>query len=243
MSSRVAELISDGCRTVVLTGAGVSAESGVPTFRGDDGLWKGFRAEELATPAAMRRDPARVWEWYAWRRQVIAGCEPNRAHRALAGVEGRLPGFHLVTQNVDGLHGRAGSREITELHGSIWRVRCTMEGKVTADLRVPLPEVPPRCECGALLRPDVVWFGEPLDPGALAHAFQASRRAELFLSVGTSAVVHPAAALPVAAREAGAYLVEVNPEETAISAQADEQHRGPAAEVLPRLLGVEGEPT
>ena len=239
MSSRLLDIVARSARTVALTGAGVSAESGVPTFRGAGGLWKGFRAEELATPRAMERDPSRVWEWYAWRREVIAGCEPNAAHRALAGLEETLgDSFHLVTQNVDGLHRRAGSRAMTELHGCLWRVRCTRDGTTTEDLRVPLPELPPRCGCGALLRPDVVWFGEALDEEDLSRAFEVTRSAELFLSIGTSAVVHPAAALPALAHEAGAYLIEVNPEETPISAIAHERHRGPAAEVLPRLLGL-----
>lgn len=237
MRSRVPEMIAAGCRTVVLTGAGVSAESGVPTFRGAGGLWEGHRAEELATAGAFHRDPEKVWRWYGWRREILAGCRPNPAHTSLARLEDRLPAFQLVTQNVDGLHRLAGSRRIIELHGCLWLTRCLTEGTVQEDRRIPLPEVPPRCDCGALLRPHVVWFGEALPVGELQRAFEAARSAELLLSVGTSAVVYPAAALPEVAAEAGAYLVEINPEETPLSPLFDERHRGAAGELLPGLLG------
>jgi NAD-dependent deacetylase len=236
MHSRVPDLIAARRRTVVLTGAGVSQESGVPTFRGAGGLWEGDRPEDLATPEAFRRDPQKVWRWYGSRREVVAGCRPNRAHEAIAALEERMPEFALITQNVDGLHRLAGSRRMIELHGCLWLTRCTVEGTVREDRRVPLPETPPRCGCGALLRPHVVWFGEELDAGDLDAAFAAARRAELFLSVGTSAIVHPAAMLPGVAARAGAWVVEVNPEETGISAWVDERHRGPAARVLPGLL-------
>jgi NAD-dependent deacetylase len=219
---------------VALTGAGISAESGVPTFRGEGGLWRSFRPEELATPGAFRRDPKLVWEWYDWRRGLIASCEPNAAHRALAEMEAELPDFMLITQNVDGLHQSAGSRHALELHGNIWRTRCTGCGQVTEDYQVPLPQFPPRCpECAALQRPDVVWFGELLSRDVLDAAWAAAERCSLMLVIGTSAVVQPAASLPVVALRNGARLVEVNPVDTPLSAHAHEVLRGPAAEVLP----------
>ncbi len=219
---------------VVLTGAGVSAESGVPTFRGPEGLWRTFRPEDLATPEAFARDPVLVWEWYDWRRQRIANCRPNPAHRVLAEMEAALPDFTLITQNVDGLHQAAGSRRVLELHGNIWRVRCTRCGRVGEDRRVPLPEIPPRCACGGLLRPDVVWFGEPLPPAVLEEAWEAAARCRWMLVVGTSALVQPAASLPVVARRSGARLIEVNVSDTPLTPLADEVLRGPAGEVLPR---------
>jgi NAD-dependent deacetylase len=220
---------------VVLTGAGISAESGVPTFRGEDGLWRQYRAEELATPWAFQRDPTLIWEWYDWRRGVIASCEPNVAHHTLAAMERQCEDFTLITQNVDGLHRRAGSQRLLELHGNIWQVRCTEENTVVENSAVPLPEVPPRCSCGAVLRPHVVWFGESLDPKTLAAAFRAVENCQLVLVIGTSAVVQPAASLPAIARDKGAYLIEVNVERTPLSAYADEVVLGPAAEELPRL--------
>jgi NAD-dependent deacetylase len=218
----------------VLTGAGVSAESGVPTFRGERGLWRSFRPEQLATPEAFRRDPALVWEWYDWRRGLIGACVPNAAHETLADMERVLPDFTLITQNVDGLHQAAGSRNVLELHGNIWRLRCTRCGRTSEDHRVPLPEIPPRCsQCGALLRPDVVWFGESLPSQVLEAAWAAAARCRLMLVVGTSAVVQPAASLPLVALRNGARLVEVNPAETPLSPHAHEILHGPAAEVLP----------
>src|SRR5918996_5828979 len=223
-------------RVLALTGAGVSAESGVPTFRGPEGLWREFRPEDLATPEAFARDPKLVWEWYAWRRERVGACRPNAAHRALAALDGAAPEFLLATQNVDGLHALAGSRRMVELHGSLWRVRCTGCGRVTDD-RKAFPELPPRCDCGSLLRPDVVWFGEPLPVTALERAFGAAREADVVLVVGTSSLVHPAAALPHTARSAGAFVIEVNPEPTPLSAHADVSLRGPAALLLPALIG------
>ena len=219
----------------VLTGAGVSAESGVPTFRGERGLWRSFRPEQLATPEAFRRDPALVWEWYDWRRGLIGACAPNAAHETLAEMEALLPDFTLITQNVDGLHQTAGSRNVLELHGNIWRTRCTRCERTSEDHRVPLPEISPRCsQCGALLRPDVVWFGESLPSQVLEAAWTAAARCRLMLVVGTSALVQPAASLPLVALRHGARLVEINPAETPLSPRAHEILRGPAAEVLPR---------
>jgi NAD-dependent deacetylase len=218
----------------VLTGAGTSAESGVPTFRGHGGLWRNFRPEELATPEAFRRDPALVWEWYDWRRGLVGSCTPNAAHATLAEMEATLPGFSLITQNVDGLHQAAGSHNVLELHGNIWRMRCTGCGKAIEDRHVSLPEIPPRCSaCGALLRPDVVWFGESLPPEVLEAAWTAAAHCRLMLVVGTSAIVQPAASLPLVALRNRARVVEVNPAETPLSPHAHEVLRGPAAEMLP----------
>lgn len=223
----------------MLTGAGVSAESGVPTFRGGaDALWENHRPEELATPGAYRRDPGLVWSWYAWRYGVVTAARPNRAHALLAGLErDKGEGFLLATQNVDGLHGRACSRRLVELHGNLGRARCEECGE-----RAPLPppEVfspPPACpRCGAPMRPDVVWFGEGLPVGALEAAWRAFGGCEAALVVGTSAVVEPAASLGRVAKRAGAYLVEVNPEATPLSSAADLALRAGAAEGLALLL-------
>jgi NAD-dependent protein deacetylase/lipoamidase len=223
-------------RLLVLTGAGVSAESGVPTFRGPEGLWRDFRPEDLATPEAFARNPALVWEWYEMRRARIAPLRPNRAHEAIAALERAVPELLLATQNVDGLHQRAGSARVVELHGSLWRVRCTGCGDARDERTVPLPALPPRCACGALLRPNVVWFGETLPPGVLERAFAAAQEADVVLVVGTSSMVYPAAALPQAARAHGAFVVEVNPEETPLTPLAQVSLRGRAAEVVPALL-------
>ncbi len=219
---------------VALTGAGVSAESGVPTFRGPDGLWERRRPEELANQRAFARHPLLVWRFYAWRRSLVARCSPNAAHLTLADIEDRVGDFTLITQNVDGLHGAAGNLQVIELHGSLWRLRCTRCLERWEDRRVPFPELPPRCpSCGGLARPDVVWFGESLEQRILDRAMSSAARARIMLVVGTSAVVHPAAQLPLIAKNAGAWIVEINPEETPVSAYADEVIRGPAAQVLP----------
>jgi NAD-dependent deacetylase len=221
---------------VVLTGAGISAESGVPTFRGPGGLWKTFRAEDLATPEAFARDPRLVWEWYDSRRAALAVVEPNAGHRALVELESKKPRFTLVTQNVDGLHDRAGSRNVVKLHGDIWTLRCVKCHRERRDERTPLPELPPVCDCGAMLRPAVVWFGEPLPPDAWERAEQATRAAEVLLVVGTSATVYPAAGLVPLAMRAGARVIECNMEETPFSAGLDRSFRGRAGELLPQLI-------
>ncbi|MFQ5465324.1 MAG: NAD-dependent deacylase [Thermodesulfobacteriota bacterium] len=218
-----------------LTGAGVSAESGVPTFRGPGGLWRNFRPEDLATPEAFRAAPELVWQWYDWRRGLVAGLKPNAAHYALAELEKRFPSFTLITQNVDGLHELAGSTRVIELHGSIWRTRCTVCEARSSNRDVPL-EIPPKCGCGGLLRPDVVWFGETLPARAIEAAFAAASEADVMIVAGTSGVVQPAASIATRAGEAGAFVVEVNPDSTPLSAVADLRLAGPAAVVLPRLL-------
>ncbi len=181
------------------------------------------------------RNPALVWEWYDWRRGLIASCEPNAAHHTLVEMEAAYEDFTLITQNVDGLHQRAGSERIVQLHGNIWRVRCTAENTSWENHDVPLSQLPPTCTCGAVLRPDVVWFGESLDPNVLGQAYAAVERCDLMIVIGTSAIVHPAASLPAIARNAGAYLVEVNVQETPLSHYAHEVILGPAARVLPEL--------
>jgi NAD-dependent deacetylase len=233
---RAANALRGARRIAVLTGAGISAESGVPTFRGPDGLWRKFRAEDLATPEAFARDPVLVWEWYDWRRGIIATVSPNPGHAVLARWETRFPVFTLITQNVDGLHALAGSRHLLELHGNIWKTRCPAEGRVVENRDVPLPSIPPRCaSCGGLLRPHIVWFGEGLDPDILRQAQAAFSRAEAMLVVGTSALVHPAASLPFAAAESGTTIIEINPDPTPLTPQADIALRGKAGEILPLI--------
>jgi NAD-dependent deacetylase len=219
-----------------LTGSGVSAESGVPTFRdARKGLWARYDPQELATPEAFARDPELVWRWYAWRRELVEGAEPNAGHRALADLERRVPVFSLVTQNVDGLHQEAGSANVVELHGNIRRSRCPAENvAVEPDDTGHLPPLCPNC--GSPLRPDVVWFGEALPVAGLEAASEAARSCEVLLSVGTSGLVYPAASLPYEALDSGAVVVEVNPDRTPLSASADFSLRGRAGEVLPELV-------
>ncbi|HYN06571.1 MAG TPA: NAD-dependent deacylase [Vicinamibacterales bacterium] len=236
---RVAAEIRGARRVTALTGAGVSAASGIPTFRGADGLWKKVRAETLATPEAFENDPKLVWEWYDWRRQSVAGAQPNPAHDVLAKWTRERPGFTLITQNVDGLHEKAGAERLVRLHGSIWHVRCYQRcdagQRDWRDDTTPLPTLPPRCpHCGGIVRPGVVWFGEGLDPDDVARATEASE-CDLFLTIGTSAVVYPAAGLVHQAKRRGAFTVEINLESTDASRIVDVGLRGQAAEILTSL--------
>ncbi len=236
IAQELVERLGDATNLFVFTGSGVSAESGIPTFRGNGGLWEGFRSEELATNAGFEADPERVWRWYDFRRQAIADVEPNPAHKAIAALEKAFKGFRLVTQNIDGLHQKAGSRNPIELHGNIWRARCVKEQTVVSLTECPLTSVPPTCRrCGALLRPDVVWFGEPLPPHAFELAHEAATGCDAMLVVGTSAQVMPAASLPLIAKHNGAFVVEVNTGYTAISALIDVTLLGAAGHVLPAL--------
>jgi NAD-dependent deacetylase len=221
----------------VLTGAGVSAESGVPTFRdAQTGLWAEYSPEELATPRAFRRNPRLVWEWYEWRRELVAEAKPNPAHFALVEMEKHYPQFHLITQNVDGLHHRAGSRNVIELHGNITRTKCFNEDTIVSSWK-ETGDVPPRCpNCGGLLRPDVVWFEEAMPEREMQLAATASATCDVFLSIGTSTVVYPAAALPTEALHSGATVVEINPQPTPFTAQADFALAGAAGVVLPELV-------
>jgi NAD-dependent deacetylase len=230
--------IAAATRVTILTGAGVSAASGVPTFRGSGGLWRTFRAEDLATPEAFARDPRLVWEWYDWRRSLIAACEPNPAHQVLA-LWSQRPGVTLITQNVDGLHERSGSREVIRFHGSIWRLRCWSgcgrDRHEWEDRRVPLPSLPPPCpDCGGHARPGVVWFGESIDTAVLNRCVQATA-CDVFLSIGTSSIVQPAAGLAARAKAEGAFTVEINPEPTDSAAYLDLALALPAEQALPAL--------
>jgi NAD-dependent deacetylase len=223
-------------RVAVLTGAGVSAESGVPTFRGKEGLWKNYRPEDLATPDAFSRDPKLVWQWYNWRRGLVAHAQPNRGHYALADLERAAREFTLITQNVDDLHEQAGSKNVLKLHGDIWQVRCLSCAREWIDTRPAIAELPPKCGCGGLLRPGVIWFGEELSPGIWDRAEKAARKADLLLVIGTSAVVYPAAGLVKVAKCAGAKVVEINLAETVITGQIDAFLPGPCGELLPKLI-------
>ncbi len=249
--ARARTILRGARRLLVFTGAGVSAESGVPTFRGPGGVWNSYRAEELATPEAFARDARLVWEWYAWRRTLVARCEPNAAHHAIARHVAAHPESLVVTQNVDGLHQRAareadptrGGTSVVALHGHLFGVRCTRwpacstRGTHVATIDATSADTLPRCErCGALLRPDVVWFGEALEATDLEAAFDAAQRADACLVVGTSAVVQPAASVAATAARAGAPLIEVNAEVTPLSRLATVSLRGRAAELVPALL-------
>jgi NAD-dependent deacetylase len=229
--------VAGAARVTVLTGAGISAESGVPTFRdAQTGLWAKFRPEDLATPEAFTANPKRVWEWYAWRREQLDSVAPNAGHHALTALEQHSPGFTLITQNVDGLHTQAGNQRVLELHGNIRRSKCFAEN-VVVDAWPETSEVPPHCpSCGAWLRPDVGWFGEMLPRAAYEAALAASEDCEVFLCIGTSTTVEPAASLPFLALGRGAKVIEINPQPTPLSDRASIVLRGPAARVLPELM-------
>ena len=234
----LAARIRDARRVTVMTGAGISAASGVPTFRGPGGLWRTHRPEDLATPEAFAHDPGLVWEWYAWRREKVASCEPNAAHDVLARWSQR-DGVQVITQNVDDLHIRAGTRGLIRLHGSLWELTCfngCARGRDPwRDDRVPLPERVPRCpHCGGYARPAVVWFGESLERDDVERASDATA-CDLFLTIGTSAVVYPAAGLARQAQSRGAFTAEVNLEETPASSVVDLAIFGAAEEVLPHI--------
>lgn len=232
----VCDALQDAERIAVLTGAGISAECGIPTFRGKEGLWKTYRAEQLATPTAFIEDPKLVWEWYDWRRGIIGTKEPNPGHSVLAAWEGLFPDFVLITQNIDGLHQKAGSKNVIELHGNIWKQRCIEEQTISENYDIPLKEIPPHCPiCGALLRPHVVWFGESLDGSTLQRSLMLSSNCDVMLVIGTSVVVQPAASLPFRAAEAGAKLIEINPDPTPLTNYATFSFRAKSGELLPLL--------
>jgi NAD-dependent deacetylase len=228
----LAEIVSRDRRCVVITGSGVSAESGIPTFRGEQGLWKQYQPEELATAGAFQRNPGLVWEWYNWRRGIIGKAEPNAAHCAIAVMEQFFADFALITQNIDGLHQRAGSRSVLELHGNIWRNKCFECGKKFGEIK---SDEPLQCKCGGFVRPDVVWFGESLDRGILSAAFQKASGADLCFVIGTSGVVQPAASIPYIAKENGSYIIEINLERTPISSIADFFIERKAAEMMEEM--------
>ncbi|KAA3633121.1 MAG: NAD-dependent deacylase [Calditrichaeota bacterium] len=237
MIEKIAELVLNCNNCVVLTGAGISAESGVPTFRGKEGLWGKFRPEELATMDAFMANPDIVWEWYNWRRDLMGKVEPNKGHYAISDLEKHFQNFTLVTQNVDNLHRIADTKQILELHGNINRNKCADCGKVIEIEHDIDPGNIPHCDhCQGKIRPDVVWFGEMLDADIISGAFDAAERAEIFFTIGTSAVVQPAASLPITAKQRGATLIEINTEETPISGLADFVIQKPSGQFLPQLV-------
>ena len=239
-SPRLVQALARAQHVAVLTGAGISAESGIPTFRDPQaGLWSRFRPEELATRDAFARNPKLVWDWYEWRRGLIAHAAPNAAHRALVRMAERVPRVTIITQNVDGLHTDAGSPEVIELHGNIRRNKCfdPIEGQPHGACQ-PGPNPPDCAVCGGKLRPDVVWFGESLPVEVLTQAEAAARDCDLFFSIGTSALVYPAAGLPGAALKRSTMVVEINRESTALSAATPFSYRGAAGELLPKLLDL-----
>ena len=235
-TTKFLSLLKRAERVMISTGAGISTESGIPAFRGTDGLWETFKPEELATPDAFRRDPAKVWQWYDWRRQMLSKVSPNPGHYALVELEAMVPKFFLFTQNIDGLHQRAGSKTVYELHGNIWRVQCLKEKKTYESLEIPFGEIPPRCECGSMVRPDVVWFGEALPQEILSSAWQIASNCDFFFLIGSSATVEPAASLAWLARDRGAVVVEINEEITPATEIANECFLGKSGTLLPQLV-------
>ena len=230
--------VAEARSVVAFTGAGISAESGVPTYRSAGGLWRNYQAEDLATVGAFQRDPETVWGWYSERRSMMRSCEPNAGHLALAALEERLGDeFVLVTQNIDALHHRAGSRRVMEIHGNAFRTVCSVCDYEVEGLQYDTPKSTICPSCGAWLRPDVVWFGEPLDQALLNWAFAAAAACDLFLSIGSSLLVQPAASLPEVALSSGARIIEVNMEPTWLTPEASWSFQGPAGEVLPALVG------
>ena len=223
-------------RVTVLTGAGISSESGVPTFRGADGLWRNYDVMQLATPEAFAKDPELVWEFYNWRRGLISTLTFNPAHAALVDLEAKVPQFTLITQNVDGFHLKAGSRNLLEIHGNLWKVRCTECHKILLDESPDMGPLPECGDCGGLLRPHVVWFGEPLDDSLLQRAIEASRNCQVMLVIGTSALVQPAASLAVEAKRGGAVVAEINIEQTPHSGFMDLVLLGKAGDIVPKLV-------
>jgi len=230
-------LLHQASKLVAITGAGVSQESGLRTFRdAQTGLWAQYKPEDLASPEAFRRDPKLIWDWYAWRREAVKGVRPNAGHYALVDIEARVPEFTLITQNVDGLHRMAGSKNVLELHGNIQRVRCAECHTFTETWGDDTESVPQCSLCGGLLRPDVVWFGEALPRDQLEAAVEAARTCEVFFSIGTSGVVQPAASLAHAARNRGAVVVEINAEPTPLTSKANYAFHGKSGEILPSLV-------
>lgn len=233
---RAAEALAAAQRVTVFSGAGISAESGVPTFRDSGGLWEDHRIEDVATPEALRRNPKKVWEFYEMRRKKMGSVDPNPGHFALATLESTFDVL-TATQNIDGLHQRAGSSRVLEIHGSLWRAHCLEDCGHAADpFPYPARELPPTCPCGSVLRPSVVLFGELLPYGLLEEAVAFAVRSEVTLVVGTSGAVWPAAGIPIAAREAGSFVIEVNPVESELTASLDLSLRGLSGEILPQLV-------
>ncbi|MGP0594576.1 SIR2 family NAD-dependent protein deacylase [Nitrospira sp. T9] len=234
----VRDRISKARSVTVLTGAGISADSGVPTFRGPEGLWKNYRPEELASPEAFARDPKLVWEWYNWRRELVGTKHPNVAHETLVELERRIEHFWLITQNVDGLHALAGSQRLSEIHGNMWKVRCTQCKRISPNRDRPLVYPPTCTDCSGLLRPHIVWFGESLDQEDMNRSYQALRTCDILLIIGTSGVVYPAASFASIAKEGGALVVELNLDPTPNSSVVDVAFQGRAKDLVPLLREV-----
>ncbi|HEY7535525.1 MAG TPA: NAD-dependent deacylase [Thermodesulfobacteriota bacterium] len=229
-------IIKSATSIAVLTGAGISAESGIPTFRGEEGIWKKFRSEELANWDAFKRDPKLVWEWYDWRRGIVNESKPNPGHYALVNLEIEKTDFTLVTQNIDGLHQVAGSKNIIEMHGNLWQIKCTSCGIIEQNHDVPIMEIPPRCKnCGTLSRPNVVWFGEIIPISIIDKILLAIERCQVMLITGTSGVVEPAASMGLVAKHTGKTVIEVNLESTINSSVYDLTILGKSGEILPML--------
>lgn len=233
---KIKKLLESSNKILVLTGAGTSAESGIPTFRGKDGLWKNFGAEELATPEAFSKNPVVVWEWYNWRREIISKANPNPGHLTLTKWEKIFPSFCLITQNVDGLHRKAGSVKIIEMHGNIWEMRCTLENKIFFNQNVPLREIPPKCkDCNNVLRPNVVWFGESIPSSVMKKIYEHCSDSDFLFVIGTSAIVYPAAQIPYMVMEKGGKICEINIEETPLTPNVDFFLKGKSGEILSEL--------
>ncbi len=232
-------LLAKASSVAVLTGAGISAESGIPTFRGQEGLWQNYKPEQLATPQAFWDNPKLVWEWYDWRRNAVAESKPNAGHYALVDLEKEKKKFTLITQNIDALHQMAGSRNMVELHGNIWQIRCTKCSEIEQNHTVPLPEIPPTCKlCGEMGRPHVVWFGENLDMDLIDKSLKAIEECDVMLIVGTSGVVEPAASMGLVAKQTGKSVIEINMEQTPNSPLFDMTLLGKSGELLPQIIGI-----
>lgn len=236
ISRTLLERLANARLVVAFTGAGISAESGIATFRTNDGLWTKFRPEELANVDAFLANPDLVWRWYQARREVILNAAPNAGHLAIAELERLVPKVPVITQNIDGLHGQAGSAEVVELHGSIRKNFCQNCGRRYDDQRLLTVAKVQECGCGGKIRPDVVWFGEMLPANAMMMAERYAQQANVFFSIGTSALVYPAAGLPLLARESGAYVVEINPEQTPITRHMHESIRATSGTVMPMIV-------
>ncbi len=232
-----ANIIKNAKRIVVFSGAGISAESGIPTFRGVGGIWKKYRAEELASYNAFKKNPELVWRFYDYRRQIIAKAEPNNAHILLSKMENMFDSLHVITQNIDGLHKKAGSKNILELHGNIWRVRCEKEEKVFDFMQNPVDPLPPKCPfCGDILRPDVVWFGESLNSDILNKSFKIAEKAEIAIVIGTSSIVYPAAHIPLLTKKKGGKILEINIEKTPLTDISDIFIKGKASMIIQKIF-------
>lgn len=235
------KLVENANFITVLTGAGISAESGVPTFRGTDGLWNNFRPDEIASPKAFKNNPGFVWEWYDYRRKIIIESKPNPGHFALAELERQKESLTLITQNIDGLHQIAGSQNIVEMHGNIWETRCTKCGVVEKNYEVPLSKLPPLCtNCGEIARPNVVWFEEVIPMRVIDSTLLAIDQCDLMLIIGTSGIVEPAASIGLVAKQSNKKVVEINLEDTPNTGLYDISIQGKSGEILPLFYEIEG---